>query len=391
MPRILHTADWQIGKPYRWIENSQKQARLQQERVDAVLRIADVASQENVDLVLVAGDLFDSSTVAAAVVMEVLEAVGSIPSPVVVIPGNHDHGGAGGIWRRDDLRRQMQQRAGNLQLLDKPEPVDVAGVTLLPCPLQRQRNSQSPSLWLDQLNWTQLDPVKPRVVLAHGSVQGFGGEGQVNQLCLESLPRDQIDYIALGDWHALMEVDRRTWYSGTPEPDRFPTGPDDLRSQVLVIDVERAQPPTVIVKPTGRLRWHRITMTLNGDADLPRLEQQLVESVGSRVGRDLMRLELNGQLGLQGHLQLEERLALLREQLLHLRLRGKLHRQPTAEERDELLLRIDSPLVSTIAAGLQDELQSTADPLVEQALIELHRLCATGSYATESRSSDPCA
>ncbi|MAD08735.1 MAG: serine/threonine protein phosphatase [Gammaproteobacteria bacterium] len=384
MPRILHTADWQIGKPYRWIENSQKQSRLQQERVDAVLRIAEVARQEQVDVVLVAGDLFDSSTVAAAMVMEVLEAVGSIPSPVVVIPGNHDHGGAGGIWRREDLRRQMQQRAGNLQLLLKPEPVVVAGITLLPCPLQRQRDSQSPSRWLDQLNWTDLDPVNPRVVLAHGSVQGFGGDGQVNQLCLDPLPRDQIDYIALGDWHALMEIDRRTWYSGTPEPDRFPTGTDDMRSQVLVIDVERAQPPMVRVKPTGRLHWHRITMTLNGDADLARLEQQLVEAVGSRVGRDLMRLELNGQLGLQGHLHLEDRLALLGQQLLHLRLRGKLHRQPTAQERDELLLRMDSPLVSTIAAGLQDELRSSADPLVEQALIELHRLCATDSSATDS-------
>ena len=381
VPRILHTADWQIGKPYRWIENSQKQSRLQQERVDAVLRIAEVARQEQVDVVLVAGDLFDSSTVAAAMVMEVLEAVGSIPSPVVVIPGNHDHGGAGGIWRREDLRRQMQQRAGNLQLLLKPEPVVVAGITLLPCPLQRQRDSQSPSRWLDQLNWTDLDPVNPRVVLAHGSVQGFGGDGQVNQLCLDPLPRDQIDYIALGDWHALMEIDRRTWYSGTPEPDRFPTGTDDMRSQVLVIDVERAQPPMVRVKPTGRLHWHRITMTLNGDADLARLEQQLVEAVGSRVGRDLMRLELNGQLGLQGHLHLEDRLALLGQQLLHLRLRGKLHRQPTAQERDELLLRMDSPLVSTIAAGLQDELRSSADPLVEQALIELHRLCATDSCA----------
>ena len=384
VPRILHTADWQIGKPYRWIENSQKQSRLQQERVDAVLRIAEVARQEQVDVVLVAGDLFDSSTVAAAMVMEVLEAVGSIPSPVIVIPGNHDHGGAGGIWRREDLRRQMQQRAGNLQLLLKPEPVVVAGITLLPCPLQRQRDSQSPSRWLDQLNWTDLDPVNPRVVLAHGSVQGFGGDGQVNQLCLDPLPRDQIDYIALGDWHALMEIDRRTWYSGTPEPDRFPTGTDDMRSQVLVIDVERAQPPMVRVKPTGRLHWHRITMTLNGDADLARLEQQLVEAVGSRVGRDLMRLELNGQLGLQGHLHLEDRLALLGQQLLHLRLRGKLHRQPTAQERDELLLRMDSPLVSTIAAGLQDELRSSADPLVEQALIELHRLCATDSSATDS-------
>jgi len=382
VPRILHTADWQIGKPYRWIENSQKQARLQQERVDAVLRIAEQASQQQADVVLVAGDLFDSSTVAADMVMEVLEAIGSIPSPVVVIPGNHDHGGAGGIWRREDLLGQMRQRAANLRLLLKQEPVSVAGITLLPCPLLRQRESRSPSLWLDQLNWTELDSLQPRVVLAHGSVQGFGGEAQVNQLCLDSLPRDQIDYIALGDWHALMEIDRKTWYSGTPEPDRFPSGPDDLRSQVLLVDLERGQQPIVKVQSTGRMRWHRITMTLNGDADLARLEQQLAESVGSRVGRDLLRLELNGQLGLQGHLQLQDRLALLSQQLLHLRLRGKLHRQPTAEERDELLLRMDSPLVSTIAAGLQEELQSNADPLVEQALIELHRLCARDSLAT---------
>ena len=125
-------------------------------------------------------------------------------------------------------------------------------------------------------------------------------------------------------------------------------------------------------------------MTLNSDADLARLEQQLVDSVGSRVGRDLMRLELNGQLGLQGHLQLQERLELLGQQLLHLRLRGKLHRRPTAQERDALMLRMESPLVSTIAAGLQEELQNNPDPLLEQALIELHRLCATDSRSTNS-------
>ena len=379
VPRILHTSDWQIGKPYRWIEDPQKQARLQQERVDAVLRIAEVSSREEVDVVLVAGDLFDSSTVAASMVMEVLEAIGSIPAPVTVIPGNHDHGGAGGIWRREDLRRQMQERAANLQLLLEPEPVVVAGISLLPCPLQRQRDSQCPSLWLDQLNWNNLDPDYPRVVLAHGSVQGFGADAAVNQLSFDHLPSDQFDYVALGDWHALREVDGRTWYSGTPEPDRFPNGIDDLRSQVLVVDLERGQPPKVTPHSTGRLQWHRVSMTLNGDGDLPRLEQQLEACVGRRVGRDLLRLELNGQLGLQGDLQLQERLAVLKEQLLHLRLRGKLHRQPTIQEREQLLRRMDSPLVSSIAAALHEELQSNDDPLLEQALIELHRLCATDS------------
>lgn len=76
MPRILHTADWQIGKPYRWISDPQKQARLQRERVEVVSRIGDVARNESVDAVLVAGDLFDSSTVPASEVLEVMEQIG---------------------------------------------------------------------------------------------------------------------------------------------------------------------------------------------------------------------------------------------------------------------------------------------------------------------------
>ena len=381
VPRILHTADWQIGKPYRWIDDGQKQARLQQERVEVVGRIAEIVRQEKVDVVLVAGDLFDSSTVPAATVMEVLEVVGSMSCPVLVIPGNHDHGGVGGIWRREDLQRQMQDRAPNLQLLLASEPVLVAGITVLPCPLLRQHESRNPLLWLEQLDWQTLDSSAPRVVLAHGSVQGFGGDDSVNRLALDRLPSDELDYVALGDWHGLMSVDRQAWYPGTPEPDRFPNGPDDQRSQVLLVDLDRGLPAEVKPHPTGRFQWHRITMTLNGDGDLARLEQRLSDCIGRRVGRDLLRLELNGQLGWSAHQTLQDRVEDLRQQLLHLRLRGELHRLPTVLERDQFLDGLESPLVSAIARDLQEELEQGIDPVAEQALIELHRLCAV----------DPCA
>ena len=381
VPRILHTADWQIGKPYRWVDDGQKQARLQQERVEVVGRIAEIVRQEEVDVVLVAGDLFDSSTVPTATVMEVLEVVGSMSCPVLVIPGNHDHGGVGGIWRREDLQRQMEDRAANLQLLLASEPVLVAGITVLPCPLLRQHESRNPLLWLEQLDWQTLDPSAPRVVLAHGSVQGFGGDDSVNRLVLDRLPSDELDYVALGDWHGLMSVDRQAWYPGTPEPDRFPNGPDDQRSQVLLVDLDRGLPVEVKPHPTGRFRWHRITMTLNGDGDLARLEQRLSDCIGRRVGRDLLRLELNGQLGWSAHQTLQDRVEDLRQQLLHLRLRGELHRLPTVLERDQFLDGLESPLVSAIARDLQEELEQGIDPVAEQALIELHRLCAV----------DPCA
>ena len=70
MPRFLHTADWQIGKPYRSIQDTQKRFRTQYERVQAIKRVAEIADKENVDALLVAGDLFDSSTVETELVME---------------------------------------------------------------------------------------------------------------------------------------------------------------------------------------------------------------------------------------------------------------------------------------------------------------------------------
>ena len=38
---FLHTADWQIGKPYRQISDEQKRFKLQQERLNAIGRIRD--------------------------------------------------------------------------------------------------------------------------------------------------------------------------------------------------------------------------------------------------------------------------------------------------------------------------------------------------------------
>ena len=77
MTRFLHTADWQIGKPYLSVEDDRKRILLQQERLQAIGRIGEVARSHAVSFVLVAGDLFDSPTVPNAAVMEVMEAIGS--------------------------------------------------------------------------------------------------------------------------------------------------------------------------------------------------------------------------------------------------------------------------------------------------------------------------
>ena len=60
MVKILHTADWQLGKKFENLgAPSDKLAFLRQRRIDAVRQIGQLAMDRSVDAILVAGDVFE--------------------------------------------------------------------------------------------------------------------------------------------------------------------------------------------------------------------------------------------------------------------------------------------------------------------------------------------
>ena len=111
---LLHSADWQIGKPYARVSDPDKRALLRQVRLQAIGRIATHAAATAAELVVVAGDLFDSPTPGAADVSAVCAAIGAIPCAVLVIPGNHDHGAPGSVWHTPYFQAEQGRRAANL-------------------------------------------------------------------------------------------------------------------------------------------------------------------------------------------------------------------------------------------------------------------------------------
>ena len=123
MAGFIHTADWQIGKPFLQIKDEQKRFKLRQERLNAISRIRDVVRTEQSQFVLIAGDLFDSPTPSTTSVAEVLEEIGKMNVPVIVIPGNHDHGALGTVWYSDDFNKYQRQMAPNLMTLLDSRPV----------------------------------------------------------------------------------------------------------------------------------------------------------------------------------------------------------------------------------------------------------------------------
>ena len=85
--RILHTSDWHVGRTVR--------GRSRADEHRAVLdEIAGIAHEREVDLILVAGDQFDTGAPSAeseAIVYRALLDLAATGAHVVVLAGNHDN------------------------------------------------------------------------------------------------------------------------------------------------------------------------------------------------------------------------------------------------------------------------------------------------------------
>lgn len=359
--KLLHTADWQLGKPFASIDDEDKQALVRRARIDAIAATGRIARAEKVAAVLVAGDLFDSPSAKASVVSSALEAIGKFPCPVYAIPGNHDHGGPGSIWTQAFFEREREKLAPNLVVCGESAPQRDRLFMLYPCPLGRRAETGDTTAWLrEPAAFTGADASLPRVVLAHGSVQDFSSgtgdpeedSGATNRIGLERLPMEEIDYVALGDWHGTKAVGPKAWYSGTPEYDRFPKGEAYTAGQVLVVELERGKAPTVVPHATGQLAWHDHDWEFHDDSDLDRLHEWTESTFGSRTQKDLLKLHLRGALGLEASRRLDALLEQLRARLLRVKLLNETALAPTEEELKAFTEDAANPLVARVANAL---------------------------------------
>ena len=144
--------------------------------------------------------------------------------------------------------------------------------------------------------------------------------------------------------------------------------------------VEIASPgalPQVEVIPVAGCRWLRHTATLHGAADLEHLEQWFSRLADAE--RTLLRLELDGVLGMESMRHLSDLLETQSELLLHLRQRGAgVQLRPTDDEIERmsgegLTGRVVESLRVTIVAG-GDDAERAAVAL--QVLFQLGRSAA---------------
>lgn len=385
--RFVHTAGWQVGKPFGRITDVQKRSLLRQERIAPITRIGQAAHKHQAEFVLVAGDLSDCPTVAKASVSVACSAIGQLGLPVLAILGNHDHGGPGSVWDQEFFQQERASLAPNLRILLTPQAVELDSAVIFPCPLLRRSEFADVTAWLRSSEILEgISGSKPRVILAHGSTQNFGGQSDDeehdasvgNRIDLSRLPEASFDHIALGDWHGAKQAGPKAWYSGTPELDRFPKGGDHAKGHVLPVAVSRGGLPSVTPLPAARFGWHQIAFDIPEDTALAQLQDEVDRRVGKSACEALLQLDLTGRIGIEAATKLEMYLNALDARLLRLRLSNQTALAPSEAEIHELTQRAVEPLIARVTARLVER-ASGEDETAAVAHIaqrELHSACS---------------
>ena len=328
MLTFLHTADWQIGRQYaRFLPEDA--ALLFEARFQAITKIAQLAVEKRVDFVVVAGDIFDSQTLSDRQVLRCFEALKAYPGPWLLLPGNHDAALSESVWTR---AQRLQAVPEQVHLLLSPDPFSLTelNAVVLPGVLRQRQSYQDLSAWFDEV------PVQAgvyRVGLAHGSVQGVLAEhiDSHNPIAADRAQRAQLDYLALGDWHGLRQINERTWYSGTPEPDRFK---DNQPGHVVLVSLsEPGAVPVVEAIPTARYHWHSIRYEFTHDEQV----QDLAQSLQAYDLHSVLELSLSGHLSLAATQTLDDMLLKAQARVRSLEIRREdLHLSASEDDICEL-------------------------------------------------------
>ena len=217
MLKILHTADVHLGSKFPGLGNKGNEQRRQIE--ETFKKIMSLAISEKVDILLIAGDLFDSNQQSQKTIDLVISQFNLLSKnniPVCLIPGNHDCFDTTSIYRKINFTSLCP----NLTIFVGQElscrEFPNIGLTVYGRPNLSDRELTSPLQGLKKLTSSRY-----HVALAHGS---FSLPGIVSAddhvFAAAEIANSGMDYIALGHWHDLGKYSSgavTAYYSGAPE------------------------------------------------------------------------------------------------------------------------------------------------------------------------------
>ena len=303
--KFLHMADVHLDTGF--YSRDEDTGRMLRDALRQAFRCAvDLAIEQRVDCILIAGDLFDNERLSfetECFLIEQLKRLDSVGIPVYYATGNHDPGHQSNIARIKWPGNVVVFADGQVHTQLLMDPGGQPKAKIIAC---GHRTSSEGSNLAALFPRAQGDAI--HIGMLHTMVVGLsstGSHGRYAPCSLEDLKALGYDYWALGHVHKRQVLDEegRIQYPGNLQGrDPGETG----EKGCLLVEIHKGASPRIDFYPLSSIRWHwlvlddleRITAL---DELLDHMAEKCLASLGEQtahssmgMGGSMLRIQLTG-------------------------------------------------------------------------------------------------
>lgn len=277
--KILHAADLHLDSPFDGLPE-EKAAQRRIEQRELLGRLSDIARDQQVDLILLAGDLLDSDSAYGETAEELVRTLAAIPAEIIISPGNHDYYSNRSPYNRLHFPSNVHIfKKNKIECIDLPEiSARVYGAAF----------TDKYSTGLLNGFTVEKQPNVVDIMCIHGEL---GKASQYNPITEQDIAASNLDYIALGHIHKGSGLKKAgsTYYSwpGCPEGRGFDETGKKFVNLVAVIDGEcRIMPVSISSR-----KYEIVSVSLGEEDALKAIESVLPENTKDDIYRIILRGE----------------------------------------------------------------------------------------------------
>jgi len=272
--KILHAADFHLDSAFAGLTSEQSRLRRRESR-RLLERLSNYVNQQGIDLVLLAGDLFDSAITYRETIEALIDALGSMDARVFIAPGNHDFYGprspyAALAWP-ENVHIFRERGIGRVELPELRCAVYGAAFT----------DAHQETSLLD--GFAAPDDGLTHLMVLHADLNA--AEAQYDPITREQIAASNLDYLALGHTHRFDGLKRfgRTVcaYSGCPEGRGF----DELGDKGVLCGTVGDGEVDIKFVPFARRRYRILRVNVTDRTPAEALYDAMPETAASDLCR----------------------------------------------------------------------------------------------------------
>ena len=307
--RILHAADFHLDSAFAGLTGEQAKLRRRESR-RLLERLSNYVNQNGVDVVLLAGDLFDGASAYRDTVEALIDALGAMSARVFIAPGNHDFYAARSPYATLAWPENVHIfKTREIERVDLPE---------LGCAVYGAAFTDAAQETSLLRGFAAPDDALTRVMVLHADVNA--AEARYDPITRDEIAASNHDYLALGHTHrfgGVLTAGKTAYaYAGCPEGRGF----DETGEKGVLCGEVGGGEVDIKFVPFAKRRYRVLRVDVTGTTPADALRSAMPETAAS----DLCRVIFTGETDERGVdiKSIAERFA---PEFFHLELRDETH------------------------------------------------------------------